>query len=283
MTRFIYLADSHYGANPLGYQQQRGYPERLREIVDALREYLAREKDIAFVLHGGDMIDATTDDNIRAAAKLFDLDVPVYLCLGNHDLTTLDALQRWLRLAPHLFPGGQPEYSVSTEDCLIHVVPNHWEARPYYWESLQETHLRPKQFDFLKTALASSPDRPHLLLTHGPVFGLPPEQTGLAAPYHAPNAGFTNAISSLATEYPHLRCVLGAHNHLNMCVAHGGAHFVTASAFVETPFEIKLFEVAAGTISMLTITLADRMNVIGAYDFNKTFVQGRAVDRSLRA
>ena len=37
MTRFLYIADTHLGAAPMGYRQQPGYPERLGEIVRALR------------------------------------------------------------------------------------------------------------------------------------------------------------------------------------------------------------------------------------------------------
>jgi len=50
---------------------------------------------IDFILHGGDMIDSTTEDHIVAATNAFDLAVPVYLCLGNHDLTTPDAAEQY--------------------------------------------------------------------------------------------------------------------------------------------------------------------------------------------
>jgi len=279
MTQFIYLADSHSGANPMGYQQQRAYPEKLAAIVDALRQLIKTEKGIDFVLHGGDMINATSEENIRAAALLFTLDLPVYLCLGNHDLTAPDALQQWLRLAPQFFPGDKPEYSIETEDCLIHVVPNHWDTLPYYWEKKQFAHFCEEQLTFLNAALSSNTDRPHFLSTHTPVFGLPPEQTGLEEPYHFPNEELTETLTNLTARHSHLHCVLGAHNHLNMHVKKDDVHFVTASAIVETPFEFKLFDVSKEAITMQTVTLANRMDGTAEYDFNKTFVQGRGVDR----
>jgi hypothetical protein len=278
--KFIYIADSHCGANPQRYHQQRVYTEKLPEIVDALKQFIAAEGDIAFVLHGGDMIDVTTLENIQLAAQLFDFDIPVYLCPGNHDLTTPDALQMWLQHAPQFFPGGGPEYSVFAEDCAIHVAPNQWGGAPYYWEEEQRPHFLPAQKAFLETALASATDRPHLLLTHAPVFDLPSEQTGLNAPLHAPNPAFNSAICDLAARHSHLRCVLGAHSHLNMCAQHENAYFVTVSALVETPFECKLFEVTRESISMRTITLGNRMGDLGEYNFEKTHVQGRAVDRA---
>jgi len=208
------------------------------------------------------------------------LEIPVHLCLGNHDLTTPDALQKWLQFAPQFFPGGQPEYSLLTEDCAIHVAPNQWGSAPYFWEKEQRPHFLPAQKKFLETALASNTDRPHFLLTHAPVFDLPAEQTGSNQPLHAPNADFNKIITKLAARNSHLRCVLGAHSHLNMCVPREGAQFITASALVETPFECKIFEVSRESISMKTVTLGNRVQDLGEYDFEKTFVQGRAIDRA---
>lgn len=81
MTRFLYLADTHLGANPMGYRQQTCYPEKLQQIVSALRQYLSASGGVDFILHGGDMLDYTTDDNIRAAAECFDFSIPTHLCL----------------------------------------------------------------------------------------------------------------------------------------------------------------------------------------------------------
>jgi hypothetical protein len=279
MTKFIYLADSHYGSNPPGYQQQRACPERLMEVIDTLKKYIMDER-IDFVLHGGDLIDFTSEENIRGGAELFGaLDVPIYLCLGNHDLTTPDALHQWLRLAPQFFPGGKPEFSILHEDCAIHVVPNHWGDYAYYWNVDQRMSFDATQKEFLEIALSANIDQPHLCLTHGPTFGLPLQQTGFDEEYHIPNEEFTQTMCDIAARHPHLRCVLGAHNHLNMCRRRAETYFVTTSAFVGTPFEVKLFEVTREKLSMATVTLGNRMNEKNAYNFDKTFVQGRSVDR----
>lgn len=279
MTRFIYLADSHCCAHPPGYQQQKAYTELLSKAVAALQTIVA-EEEIEFVLHGGDLIDFTNEENIRHGAELFEpLGVPVYLCLGNHDLTTPDSLPQWLKLAPQLFPGAKPEFSIVREDCSIHVAPNHWGEYSYYWKDSQKMRFDAKQLAFLKTALFKHTDRPHLLLTHGPTFGLPPQQTGFDAGYHVPNPGFTQTITDLAAKHPHLRCVLGAHNHLNSCGIHQGTQYVTTSAFVETPFEVKLFDVTRDSLTMSTLSLGNRIAEKTEYNFDKTFVQGRLVDR----
>lgn len=280
MTRFLYIADTHFGADPMGYQQQTGYPEKLLQIASALQQYLSANDGVDFILHGGDMIDCTTDDNIRAAAECFDFAIPTYLCLGNHDLTSPDATVRWLLLAPQLFVGGVPDYTVEMEDCLIHVAPNHWCDHPFYWNGTQDPHLSDVQKDRLSNELERHPDIPHILLTHSPVHGLPCAQTGFREPYHSPGTSFTREIMALVTKHPSIRCVLGAHNHMNMRVHYGGVEFVTVSSLVETPFELKLFEVTPGRIAMSTIGLCSALDFKSEPDPGKSFVQGREADRS---
>jgi DNA repair exonuclease SbcCD nuclease subunit len=279
MSKFIYLSDSHYGANPPGYQQQRAYPELIPAIITALRNYIA-EQSIDFVLHGGDLIDFTSEENIIESAKLFEtLGVPSYLCLGNHDLTTSDSLSQWLKFAPQLFPGGKPEFSL-LNDCAIHVIPNHWGQHSYYWEVSQETSFDEGQLKFIEQSLSANTDRPHILLTHSPVFALSAQQTGLKEEMHPPIGNLPQTIIDLAARHPHLSCVLGAHNHLNMCVEKNGTYFVTTSALHEVPFEVKQIEATQDSVSMTTVSLLSRIDAKTDYDFNKTFVQGREVDRT---
>ena len=280
MAKFLYIADTHLGANPMGYQQQKGYPERLPEILAALGEYALNEGGIDFILHGGDMIDSASDAMILDAAKAFKLPVPVYLCLGNHDLTAPDAVERWLKLAPDFFGDGKPDYTVFAGDCLIHVMPNHWGDRPFYWKDVQESHFSAAQIAWFARELDTMPELPHVVVTHSPVFGLPVEQTGLSEPYHCPNASFTASVLSLVAGRANVKCVLGAHNHLNMRVANAGVEFLTVSSLVETPFEFKLFGITPQRVTMSTSSLSPHLNFVGEDGQTKAFVQGRAVDRA---
>jgi DNA repair exonuclease SbcCD nuclease subunit len=264
----------------MGYQQQRGYPEMLSKILAALRECLLADSGVDFVLHGGDMIDAASDDNILSAAESFKMPVPVYVCLGNHDLTVSTALERWMDLAPGFFLNGSPEYTIKAEHCIVHVVPNHWHDLPYHWENVQNVHFSEDQIEHLVKNLSIMPHLPHIILTHSPVFGLPVEQTGFSEPFHPPNASFTDTITDLAAKHGNIQCVLGAHNHMNMRVRSEGVEFLTVSSLVETPFEFKLFDVAPDSITMSTVDLAKSLNFDGEYDVTRNFVQGRAIDRS---
>lgn len=279
MARFVYITDTHYGANPVIYQQQQAYPEMLEELIALLDSWIVRDGEIDFVLHGGDLVDSASRDNVRAARKLLQLSVPVYLCLGNHDLTDPDALAIWLAEAPELFPNRNPNYSLETEDCLVHVVPNQWCETPYYWQLEQKPHFTPDQVDALREKLTISPNAVHVLCTHSPVLGVPGEQTGFDGTYHDPDEAFTRRVSEIVSQHQHVRCVLGGHSHINTCVERGSTHFVTGSAFVETPFEFKLFEIGPGSVRMCTLSLALQVSFKAEYNYDKTYVQGRSRDR----
>jgi DNA repair exonuclease SbcCD nuclease subunit len=261
----------------MGYCQQPDYAEKLPQILAALEQWMAANEAVDFVLHGGDMIDSTSEKNIQCAAELFRLSVPVYLCLGNHDLTCANALEMWLELAPQFFIDG-PNYSIETDDCLLHVAPNQWGPEPYFWNGVQEPHFLSEQQRFLLAALDRAPEKVHLLATHSPVCGVPVGQTGYDEAFHEPPPCFAEQISELGR--PHLACVLGAHSHINSHVERDGMHCITSSGFAETPFDFKLFEIEGGQVSMSTVNLLSRLGFVAEYDLDKTFVQGREVDRS---
>lgn len=281
MAKFIYIADTHFGADPMGYQLQTGYPERLGEIFGALEAWIDEAGDIGFVLHGGDVVDQTTRERILHVEELMRLSVPVYVCLGNHDLTESGAVRTWAGSAPQFFPGGRPEFRLEGEGWCLHVVPNHWGAEPHYWRDAQDPQFSRDQLDWLAAGLAESPDATHILATHAPVFGIPPEQTGFGAAEHGGGSLLQTTVVDLTRRFPQLRCILGAHTHANMHVECEGVHYVTVSALVETPFEFKVIDVGDGPLRMRTLSLTAQVGFVTEYDFNKTYVQGRLKDREL--
>jgi len=283
MTRFVYIADTHFGADPMGYQMQPGYADRLREIMAALVRWIRGDGRIDFVLHGGDMVDLATDANIAAAGELFALPAPVYLCLGNHDLTGRDAVVRWLAAGPRFFAGSAyrpaaASYSVRKGDCMLHVAPNHWNDRAdYYWDDELTARLDADQVAAITAAAAEHADVLNIICTHSPTLAVPTEQTGCDQ-FHAPAGAFTDCMLDLARRTG-ARLILGAHSHANMHVERDGIHVVTVSALVETPMEFKLIEIDAPHLRMTTHSLADMLTFPMDYDPANAFVHGRTCDR----
>lgn len=277
MTRFLYIADTHWGSAANGYKVQPKYGDKLPELLGVLKEWIKENGDVDFVLHGGDMIHETDEASIQRAVELFDLSVPVHLCVGNHDLTIENGIDEWLRLAPVFF-GESPNYAIHADDCLIHVIPNHYGTEPYLWNKTQDSHFLDSQVETLEHRIDSHPEARHMILTHSPVLAIPQEQTGLSEPFHEPPESFTKTVTGLAEKH-NVLCVLGAHSHVNMNKELNGVNYVTVSSFVESPFEFKLFEIGKDTLSMQTHNLKDLVDFGADYNWDKTFAQGRACDR----
>jgi len=288
MTRIVYVTDTHLGAaNDVGYTQQPRRADQLPALLELLDGWVARSAEagapVACVLHGGDMVDATSREAVRAAAATFTFSVPVYLALGNHDVTRSDALELWMDEAAGFFPTGAPAFSVDGDDWALHVVPTQWTDEPYLWEDEQRPHILPEHLARLEEALAERPTATHLLCTHAPALAVPPEQTGMTAPYHAPPDAFSATIKGLIERFPQLKGVLGGHNHINVHGVVEQAHLVTAGAFVETPFEFKVIDVGLEGWSMQTVPLLSQVGFRADYDWDRTFVQGRGCDRAFDA
>jgi DNA repair exonuclease SbcCD nuclease subunit len=281
MTKFVYLSDTHWGIEKPGYTMQDSHPPQLPQLLAELEEWMAANGQVDFVLHGGDMIDSTSAENIARAAEHFQLSVPVYLCLGNHDLTRAGALDMWLREAPQFFGAGGANFSVETDDVLLHIAPNQWGPEPYFWNGVQEPHFLAEQERFIEQALQENTDKVHILSTHSPVCGVPQEQTGYDEDFHSPPEVFAGRMAEWARQSAHLACVLGAHSHINTRVEQDDIHYVTSSSFVEVPFDFKLFEIDEGRVLMTTESLLERVGFSTQYDYGKTFVQGRKKDRTI--
>jgi DNA repair exonuclease SbcCD nuclease subunit len=279
MTRFLYLSDTHYGLASLRYAQQTAYPKRLPEILTALCAWMEKNGPPDFVLHGGDMIDTFSAEAIREVSELFALPVPVYLCLGNHDLTRPEAVQRWLQYAPKFFPGGTVNYDIVTNDCVLHIAPNQWSPTPYFWEQEKDIHFLPEQKAHLSRAMRSHEDVPHILATHAPARGLPPGQIQGKVSPHSSGEKFEKEVTALLAHCPDPRLVLTGHSHINLHRKEGHTHYAGAASLIEAPFEFKLVEVDHGDIRLSTHSIAEEISFHWEYDSERSFVQGRPRDR----
>lgn len=285
MTRFIYLTDTHIGANPIGYFQQPAYPEYAEQLLHQL-EFEIKEKKVDFVIHGGDLVDHCNKELIKGAANLFSkLSVSTYLCLGNHDLDHKEAEKIWLDNAPHFFVGGSPNFEVVTDDCVIHVMPNHWnDISDFYWQELgeQQPRLTKDQLNQLMKSAEENPNLTHIVVTHNPVFGMDQEQSGLPEVLHIVPKEFQEMMTGLVDRYANIKLVLSGHSHFNTIKQRGNTVFVNGSSFVETPFEYKLIEVTDTYLKVDTHSIdLDQVGIHSEYDEERAYVQGRDRDRNI--
>lgn len=289
MVRFLYITDTHLGSKGTGFQQQPAYPEQLDYLLDAFRHILKEEAEFDFILHGGDMVDSCTERTIGMAREAFRFDVPLYLSVGNHDLDRPDAGELWLKHAPGFFASGDAlDYQVRVNGVMLHVMPNQWERdKLYYWDKVQVPFYTADQMLRLEANISRYPDLIHLLAVHNPVFGVMPEQTGLAEVIHDVDSEFRRYILNLMDRHPQLKCVLSGHNHINTLYHTEGGLLLSSSSLIETPFEYKIIEIDENSIHVETrsLKIPSRFNSNLNTDFtpdykvDRSYVQGGRRDR----
>ncbi|MFW6059508.1 MAG: metallophosphoesterase family protein, partial [Phycisphaeraceae bacterium] len=284
MTRFAYLTDTHLGCDETGYQLQPRYHGR---DLAALFEGLARwieEQAIDFVVHGGDLTDHGSDDEIERARELCArLGVPVHLCLGNHDLEAPGAIERW-RACGELLPSGADCFRLDAGDAAVVVTAHHWHPHvDYQW--LRDDSQTPRidaQQEAQLDALLGDETRPVIAVTHAPLNAVPCAQTGDAEPFHPPHAPYLATWRRLAERHANLRLVLTGHNHAHSQHDHGSFVSCTTAAFNEAPAQLRLIEIADGRIVARTVALAEALDLPRDIDPAKAWTVGRAADHHLR-
>ena len=237
------------------------------------------------ICHAGDIIDDGSPEQMTEAARLFrQLPCPVYATPGNHDLLKPSAEILLPKHLPELFPDGKVDYFIIRDGVRFDFLTTNWfPGTPYRWQWTwpvrQESYFTGQQMALLKEG---PQDLPRILITHSPSAGVPVGQTGLDQEFHAPDESLAQTLSELAEQLK-IRLFLGGHTHVNMAVDDGRMAAVTVSSLRELPFELKVFEINQGHVSMQTVSLTNEgADSFGCqYNYNKTFVQGRLCDRRL--
>lgn len=278
--KFIFLTDTHIGGKNLtGFQMQPRYPERLAELLTAL-DKLVRKEGVELVIHGGDMTDDGTPEQIRDAVRLFrkHLSAPVILALGNHDSCQKDCANIWLENGPGFFPGGSCDTTIVCDGVRLDILGLHWGREEQSWtlSEGQHIHITPEQWERLR---GGEQNLPRIIAMHAQIRGAMPEKTGMETPLLVPENNFAETGDALIAEF-HPALIISGHNHLNLLDEINGTAAVSASSFVEAPFECKLIEFSNGKLSMRTVSLADELDFKGEYWEDRRFVQAAEKERS---
>ncbi|MGI6368467.1 MAG: metallophosphoesterase family protein [Anaerolineae bacterium] len=282
MSRIILLSDTHYGGDAQGYRLQPSYIERLPELLAALTEWIHARSGVDLILHAGDCVEQSSPELVtEAVAQLRELSAPLLVAPGNHDMTSESAQAVWRARAADLMPVDRVA-SVVLPDCAVHALPVHWGERPWYWDGgAPRPRLRPEDLATLQQRLKRGTDRPHLVLCHAAPQGQPAAQTGRDTDGDAPPAEYSEAWRCLGEGHAHLRLLLCGHSHINALGTLGPIHWLTASSFVESPFEFKELQVTDAGLEVRTHTLFPRVPWRPDYWWDAAYVQGRPRDRSL--
>ena len=263
MSRFLYLTDSHLGAAREGFCQTVRLPQLTTRLFARLASWL-QANPVDFIVHGGDLTDRGTADQIITADGLFaHLDTPTFLCLGNHDLAQEESLKNWFTLARAFFPTGEATYRLVFDHFILLVVAHHWRPdRDFYWTA--DGPMIPRLGESLEgriEGVLAQADRPVIVALHAPLNAIPGAQAGRPADIHEPDPVLPPYFRGLGRRYPRLKLVLAGHNHANTLVDQGSFVSMTTAAQLEAPFEARLIEVDTQAIQVRTLSLAQELGM----------------------
>lgn len=282
-----FLTDLHTGATAGGWSQQRRWAGGLPDLFDGLREWI-RDGGISQIVIGGDLTEHGTPGEIETVLGEIDrLGAPSLVVLGNHDFAQTDSPATW-QAAVSRHPAVQlADAVVPAGDWDLIAVNHPWagaQGPAFHWDPCGPgpvAAVDPGCIAFLEQALAASPDRPAILILHAPLDPLPPRLTGLPHPIHGEPEAFVRPILDLLERSPRVRLVLTGHCHVQCITDHTGRLHVSSSAFAETPFEVRLIELEAGSAILTTHALTAPANA-PMPDPAKMWVLGQPQDRAAR-
>ena len=278
--KFIFLSDTHFGGKNLsGYQLQPRYVENGEQLFAALARLAAKE-NIDFIIHGGDLTENSTADEITYASKLAarHLPIPMYLTLGNHDVMTSNCDELWLKYGKRFFPQNTLDTTLYFENIRIDILSLYLGREKRHWEREkgQFPHLADEHWTRLRSG---TQNLPRIIVLHYHARPAMPQDTGLEKPIIIPENNFSAAADEIIDEFKPVM-LLGGHCHLNLFDMLGNTAAFTASAFCEAPFECKIIELANDKFIVKTVPLGNDAGFDYLYYSEKAYIQNRPEKRN---
>jgi len=263
VRRFVFITDSHLGCDENGHQMQSRYLGQDVELYEGLGRWL-KEQDVSFVVHGGDMTDHGSLQEIEYANGLCErLKVPVYVCLGNHDLIQPDSMRHWQTTGGtshgRFLPGGRDCFGIDAGSVMVVVVSHHWNPKfDHRWvvgES-QAARLDGRQQEALQRLLREA-GRPAIAVTHMVLNPISAEQRNAEGPLYPPPPSYLSTWQRIGQANRNLRLVMCGHNHTHTRYDHESFISCTTGAFNERPAQLRLITIDSQSIKVETVAFAE--------------------------
>lgn len=282
MSTLAFITDTHTGCDGSGFHQQPGRPDLACEIFRGLRDVLHHHK-VDLLVHGGDLTERGFEAQIAEALRLHQsLEIPMALCLGNHDVGEANSASLWdeaLGGCSWLIAGDSV---VSLDDVDVYTVDNNWltldGAIERHWQAGSVETLNPRQIAWLDEVLGAENGRPAAVVIHVPLHPLPAEQTGAGCDIHCCDPAYSERLLGVLDRHPRVKLVLSGHNHVNNIAVVNGRTHLTTSSLIEPHFELRLLRFTPNSVRIETVA-AMEMPSESPYVAERAWIHGRECDR----
>ena len=245
---FAYISDTHvYGKRErLDWMNRKmgdAAGDELRRTLDALAA-----ESIAFVLHGGDMTETAIRSEFDEVSRIFrGQPLPVYACLGNHDVYLESSRGDALELLGAHFPGGTLDYAF-TQPPVRFVVMD---------VAIEQPELLAAKQEWLRRTLAADRQTPTIFVWHyAPYNRAGVSSCGFRVPDWSPLG--KRALLETLQAAPNVFATLNGHDHWDEVNRLGGITHVQNAAFVEWPNTYRLLRVFPDRIEWEVRQVANR-------------------------
>lgn len=245
---FAFISDTHlYGKRERLDWMNRKMGDATGAEFRRTLEALSREP-ISFVMHGGDMTETAVRGEFEEfAGILASQSLPVYACLGNHDVYLDTSRRDALELLGEHFPGGALDYTFSKAPVRFVVMD----------VEIEKPDALARKQDWLRRTLEADRRTPTIFVWHY----APYNRGGLSS------CGFRmfdwselgkRALLDILQGAPNVFATLNGHDHWDEVNYLGGIAHVQNAAFVEWPNTYRVVRVYSDRIEWEVRQVANR-------------------------
>ncbi len=249
---FALFADTHLGAGRPEWMNVKMDEPAISELGASLRQLHA--ESVAFALIAGDMTDVGRSSEIESLAHAIrSADLPVYGCIGNHEVFSAGSRETLMKVIPNLFPDNQTQYVLNKPPLRFLVMDGAW------WHDREDNVLdvydsakavrmkpRPADIEWLRQRLAEDVHTPTLLIWHFPFCNRGGAST---CGYQLGKPQVWNAeVLSIIEAAPNVVATLNGHMHYTSVDEHNGIICLQNAAYAEWPHLYRVLRVYSDRI-----------------------------------
>ena len=236
---FALFADTHLGAGRSEWMNVKMDEPSIAELGESLRRL--RGEGVSFAFIAGDMTDGGSRSQIESlAGTIRRAGLPVYGCIGNHEVFTAGSRTNLMALVPGLFPSGNTQYALDKPPLRFVVLDGSWwrdragNALDAY-DKIKAVSMTPApaEIDWLRRTLAVDTRTPTLVMWHYPFYSGRGE-TSCGYRLGKPMI-WSPEVMSVLESATNVVATLNGHMHYNAVDTHKGIVCLQNAAFAEWP------------------------------------------------
>ena len=236
---FALFADTHLGEGRPEWMNVKMDGPAIAELEASLKRLRAEGVSFAFI--AGDMTDGGRPSQVASLAQAIQrAGLPVYGCIGNHEVFTPGSRTNLTATLPDLFPAGKTQYVLDRPPLRFVVLDGTWwrdrsgnALEVYDRSNAVRVAAKPCEVDWLKKALAADTRTPTLALWHYPFYSSRGETS---CGYQLGQPIIWDAeVLALLEAAPNVVATLNGHMHYNTVDIRRGIACLQNAAFAEWP------------------------------------------------